>query len=657
MTHWTATDLDRLRNGGATLADLQSLGEHLRDCVECAQRASAILKPDVSALANAIAVDGPVDDDLHPEDDLGAYVDGTLDRDRNAAVADHIALCAGCRSEVEDLRRFRRTIRPAAVPLPRRRSWRRPVLQLLAAGLAVAAVLTIAVGIAVAIERLRTNAVRPSQTIVAAARSIAVLPFQNLTATADDDFLSVGIADALTGRLENKPGLSTRPMSSVLKVARQSPTSRTATAALKVDALLEGQIHTTENAVRVTLQLTDGRSGHALWSDSVDGRRADLLELVDHLTARTELRLANWTGAANVRNVRGSEARTTSPEAYEAYLRERALAGSVMPAQFAARVDALQKAIALDPKFAAAHADLAIALELGLVRGFATDADTILIAQRHAREAVRLDPRLAEAHMALARVLVSRAETCTEGIREIVVAIELNPTNTHALQLLTTYFAVSGDLAKAQRVDDRILALDPLSDEARIRGYWFVESGQPEEAIRLAQAALAHPDTELAGHDIRGLAFILQGDLDAADREADAAVRALPNHYMGQSLKALVAAGRGDRTGAEAWLAALEPEARRNHFAAIRVALCRAKLGDRDAALDWIEHAVANGHQRWYSLATHPWFAPLRNEPRFQATIAGIQRNLNAARADALRAYAIVCGDAPPPVRRGPARI
>lgn len=642
MTHWNSTDFARLRAHAGNLTELQALGEHVRECRECAQRASAFFQRDLAALATVVG-DGPLDEEMHPDDELGAYVDGILDPDRSDAVALHAERCAACREEIEDLRRVRRGIRhdrPVGPRVGKARvqphRWRRIASIALAASLSIVAALSIVSGI----NRLRTNGV-PSQ--VASSRAVAVLPFRNVTQMANDDFLSVGIADALAARLEEDPALAMRPMASILKLP-QGARARTATAALKVDGLLEGQFVSSDDVVRVTLRMIDTRSGQALWSESVDGQRGDLLTLVDRLTERTESRLAAWTGTAVARGERTSEARSTSPAAYESYLQARALAGSLVQRQYESRVLALRHAIALDPGFAAAHADLAIALELeGIVRGLSTEANTLVDAERHAREALRLDPNLAEAHLALGRVLSMRAGTFAQAIREVIIALDLKPTDTHALQILTSYFASTGEIEKARCLSDRIESLDPLSDEAKTRGYWYIEANDPEEAMRQSHRALADPATALAGRDIRGLAFILKGDLDAADREADAALQLFPGHYIAASLKAMVAAGRGDRAGAESWMASFDDEAHRNHFAAIRVAMCRAKLGDRDAALDWIELAAAIGHQRWYSLVTHPWLAPLRSEPRFRASVAAIGRTLDSLTGEAMRAYSRAC--------------
>ncbi len=604
-----------------------------------------------------------LDDDHLSFEELSRYTDGLSSDEERSAIALHLEDCRMCSEEAADLsmEAARMSVGPQTngaedanvieAAQRRRAENTRPAFWRRRAFLSVAASLVIAVALAVAIRTIRhtpPNPVRlPVQVASGGTRSMAILPLRNVSGKTAEDFMSVGIADALTTRMKEHRSLSMRSMPSILRVQRESPDLRTTAKKLQVDVVLEGQYLAVKDQMHVTLQLTEARSGHVMWAESVEGRRDDLLDLVDRLTVRTELRLDGRPTFE--RAGAGSEPRSANAQAYESYMRARSLSGSLVKANYAEQIRELRRATELDPRFAAAHADLAIALELdGMVRGLAPDDDVLNESERHARLAIELDPHLADAHLALGRALSTRRDHFPEAMREFVTAIELQPTNTHALQILTSYFVANGDLVRARCLSDRIMRLDPVSNEVRMRGYWSIEATDSSEALRQAELAFAAPDTELAAHDIRGLAFILQGNLHEADREADAALHVLPDHYAGESLKAMVAAARGDRAGTESWLAKFEGDSKRNHYSAFRVALCYAKLGDREAALDWIENATNLGHQGWYSLTMHPWLAPLRSDPRFQECVRRIKRSLDDARPDVLRAYALVCPQADP---------
>ncbi|HEY6138366.1 MAG TPA: protein kinase [Thermoanaerobaculia bacterium] len=472
-------------------------------------------------------------------------------------------------------------------------------------------------------------------------RSMAVLPLRNIANNTKDDFLSVGLADALVTKLQQIPDLQVRPTSAILDFRGDKVDAKTASEKLKVEGILEGNFLAAGDLVRVTLQLTDSRTGFSVWSDTIDGRRDNLLKLIDDVSARTVKGLDEHIGVHEDKIAR-SQPRSVSPKAFEEYLKARALNGSFLPEHYAAQIAALKRAIALDPNFAAAYADLATTTSLGMARSLASPEDAAK-AEWYARQAVRIDPNLPEAHLALGRVFVRDPKRFRESVREVLAALRLEQTDTQALYSMTTYFISTGDLAQSKCVGDRLVQIDPNSNEAITRGYWNINSNDPEGALRNADIALSSRDTALAGHDIRGMAFILRDDAAAAEKEAQAALAISPNHYLGKSLKALAAAGRGDRAASEAAIRSFEKDANRNHWAALRAALCYAKLGDRDQAMHWLHRAADLGNHSWYALIKHPWLQSLQADPEFQTILGGIKADLDDVRDDVVGVYQLMC--------------
>ena len=472
-------------------------------------------------------------------------------------------------------------------------------------------------------------------------RSMAVLPLDNISNNTKDDFLSVGLADALVTKLQQIPSLQVRPTSAIVEFHKKKVDMKTAAEQLHVDSVLEGHFLAAGDLVRVNLQLTDSRTGYNVWADTIDGKRADLIKLIDDVSSRTVAGLNEKLGVQKAGNA--SEPRSSNPRAYEEYLRARALSGSLVPAEHQAEEAALRRAIALDPNFAAAYADLAIAMSLGQARGLDNAPDVMTRAEWYARQAVRLDPNLPAAHLAMGRVFVKFPERFREAVRENLAALRLNPNDISALNNVANYYVSVGDTQRMRCVGDRLISLDPNSNEAKTRGYWYVNAIDPDGALTNSAAALATRDTELAGRDIRANAFILMGNLPGAEAETQRITKLVPQHYLGKSLRAMIAAAKGDRPSAEVALHSFEADANRNHWAAMRQAFCYAKLGDRDAAMRWVNRSAELGNHSWFAWVKHPWTQSLQTGPEFQTVLGRMKADLDDVSGDVIGVYQLIC--------------
>jgi TolB-like protein len=539
--------------------------------------------------------------------------------------------------------------RPA--PAPSRRSARlgRTVRRRTTQYFITGAILVAAtVGVVLLIEFAGHRTARTARTAgppLTPVRSIAVLPFHNMSGNARDDFLSVGLADALVTRLQQIPTLNVRPTTAVLKFQGREIDPQSAAEQLGVDGVLQGRFITAGGVVRVNLQLTDSRTGYGVWAGSVDGKRENLIHLMDHVSSRTASALV--LSQKTKRDQQRSEPRTDNPEAFEYFLRARALNGSLVPEHHAEQISALRKAIALDPNFAAAFADLAIALSLGYIRGLEQEGDVIQRAEQYARTAVRLDPQLPEAHLALGRTLVRFPDRFRESARENLAALRLNPQDPSALYTLVSYFVALGELDRADCAAKEFVRQDPSSNDARTRGYFYVNSVDPERTIEAASFALASRETELAGHDMLALAYLLREDTERAEAEQQKASAIAPDHYIPRSLAAMIAAARGDRVAAERWIAGMGRHPETNHWAAVRVMLCHARLGNRDQAVAWARRAARLGNRSWYFLVKHPWLESMQALPEYQRVVGQMREDLDSIHDDVLGVYALVCGEAP----------
>lgn len=522
-----------------------------------------------------------------------------------------------------------------ALTRPRqKRTWTTPLLLLL---------LLLAAGLA-GMLLLEERRPRRSTVMNEPIESIAVLPLANLTADPDEEFLSIGLADALISRLQSIRDLRVRPTSSVTAYQGARPETLEVARELEVDGLLTGNYlseTSASGAVRVTLQLVDARRDETLWSQTFDGNRENLLELIDEVSEETISALRRSTALTGGSDL--SLPSTDLPEAYEHYLRAIAISGSADPEVLRQEIEELEQAVAIDPEFAAAWARLALAVSLAEVRGFDPGRE-LEEPELYARRAVRLDPTLAEAHVALGRTLIRQPNRFSEGMRENLAALQLNPDEPSALASLISYFVAAGELDRTACLEDRFVNVDPSSNEARLRGYWQVNAVNALLARERARFALAHDSTELVGHDIAAWAAIQLGEIETARRHQAEAERLVPGHYLGSSLGGLIAAAEGDREAALEAISEFGSEAETNHWAALRIAMIFARLGEIERAVDWVERARELGNHSWYFLVSHPWLQPLQSDPDFRRTTEAIRHDLDRVRDDAIGMHQLLCG-------------
>ncbi len=301
----------------------------------------------------------------------------------------------------------------------------------------------------------------PTTSRSGAVRSVAVLPFKRLyPGDSQDDYLSVGLADALIVHLGSLRRLIVRPTTSVLRY-ENTVDPLAAASEQRVDAVLTGTIQHTGNSIRVAAQLIDGANGASLWAGKFDEKPSDLLKLEDTLSLQIAQALLRQLDDSE--RARLAQRFTRDPDAYELYLRGRYQWSRFNEAGLAKAAEYHARAIEKDPSFALAYAGLAGTYNVSGAMGFETPRAVWPKVREYAEKAVALDANLAEAHVSLAaeRVLY---EWDFHGARmELNRAIELNPNLGDSYSLLSYVDQVEGAMPEAVEQVRRAVALEPNS--------------------------------------------------------------------------------------------------------------------------------------------------------------------------------------------------
>lgn len=292
--------------------------------------------------------------------------------------------------------------------------------------------------------------------------AIAVLPFENLSGDPGQEYFSDGLAEEVLGRLGRVPGLKVIASSSSFSFKGGHQDAKTIASKLGVTTLLEGSVRRDGRKLRVNAKLVDGRTGYQIWSGSFDRETTDIFDVQAELAAAVI--------EAIVPAARGDTAPaptpTTSLDAHDHYLLGIAAQRARTPSRLAESVAHLERAVALDPSYAQAHAALANSRLLhagysGQLRP-GQGAEILASAERSAYQALALDSSLSDAHGALGNVLrISQRPGAEDAYRH---ALELNPNNAIVAH---NYGVLLGDIAGRERdaaeMSDLALELDPRS--------------------------------------------------------------------------------------------------------------------------------------------------------------------------------------------------
>ena len=485
------------------------------------------------------------------------------------------------------------------------RAWGRRWLA--AAGVAVVGLLVIAY---VTYRGRTEHSARPK------IKSLAVLPLKNLSGDPAQEYLADAMTEALIGRLSGIHDLRVISHTSVMRFRVPQDSAPEIAKMLGVDALVEGSVLKVGNRIRVTAQLIRGATDEHFWSETYDRELGDALTLQSELAQSIAKKVeVSVTGEEHQRL---TAARPVAPEVYESYLKGRfALGKSNSRAGIEESIGYFQDAVNRDPTFAPAYLGLASAYsELGTVFIGVPPQETRPKVISAARRALELDPDLAEAHVLLAGVQQEQwhwAEA-EAGYRR---ALELNPNDAAAHAGLAWWMLCQGRLDEALAWTQRGRELDPLSVSGTNIGWILFQSRRYEEAASELRSVLAvHPDNATA---LFFLGFVLVANNQPEDAiqvlEKAASVSNRSPGVIGVLIRAYAHAGR--RSNALQLLAELKRRREAGYVPAGAFVNAYLGLGENDQAFAWLEQAYKEQSNILQFLKVHPFFDPIRGDPRF----------------------------------------
>ncbi|HEX8843208.1 MAG TPA: protein kinase [Pyrinomonadaceae bacterium] len=451
-------------------------------------------------------------------------------------------------------------------------------------------------------------------------KAIAVLPFKILDARQSEDtgdeYLAVGLADAMVTRLSNVRRFVVRPTSSVQRYAGSDDPLR-AGRELGVDFIVTGTIRNAGEYIRVSAQLLSVADGGTRWAGRFEETSTDVLILEDSISGQVAEALVPHLTGDERRQL--SKRGTDNAEAYEAFLRGRYHWNSMTGEGFAKALTCYNKAVALDPSYAAPYAGIAEYHCWLAVYGLLPPDECLAAAREAAERAVQLDDSLAEAHTAHGLALLNHEWQWQLAGERYRRALELNPNYSTAHAHYACQLGMEGRFDESVAEARRACELDPLNPfPAYFLSWCLYQARRYDEAIAQARHLLQFEPRYGSARFILSWTLRRVGKYDEAIAEAKKAIEILGDIPMFSAALATAYAEAGQAEEARRILAELGEMALKRYVSPYHLAFAHVYLGERDEALGLLEQAIAADDPWLVWLGVEPQLDPLRNAPRFE---------------------------------------
>ncbi|HJT01288.1 MAG TPA: winged helix-turn-helix domain-containing protein [Terriglobales bacterium] len=507
---------------------------------------------------------------------------------------------------------------PAATPTPTpvRTSFRASSAgrRTLFAGAIVAVVLALAIGWYRYTHR--TSARTPIS-------AIAVLPLENLSGDPSQEYFADGMTDELITHLAQVKSLRVISRTSVMQYKQIRKPLPEIARTLQVDAIVEGSVARSGDKVRITAQLIDARSDRHVWAEEFEANAGDVLEL-QRQVARA-ITQAVSLNTADLERLTSNAATRVNPEAYDAYLKCRYFWSRRTAADLQRSVKSCEEAVARDPNFAQAWAQLADSYILSAAYGGKQTIQAVPRAKAAAMKAVFLDNELGDGHTSLG-LLNEEEWKWQEAGFEYDTAIRLNPSSARGHQLYAHYLSVMGRHEESLRQMLLAQQLDPISLIIRTNLGEVLGNAHRFEESAAACLKVIELDAGFApAHICLGGSYEYLGKYKAAIAEHKKALSLKggpPDDFKAGTL-AHAYAVFGERRRAQEIVNRLEGQP---HTASepYQIACIHAALGNRDRAIEFLTKAYLEHDGQLEFMATDPDLDSLRADARFQALLAKV---------------------------------
>jgi TolB-like protein/class 3 adenylate cyclase/Tfp pilus assembly protein PilF len=449
---------------------------------------------------------------------------------------------------------------------------------------------------------------------------LAVLPFVNISADADNEYFSDGITEELLNALTKVDGLQVISRTSAFAFKGKNTDIRDIGIQLNVDRVLEGSVRKAGSIVRITAQLINAADGYHIWSETYDRNLTNIFEVQDEISVIIANKLRE--------NLTDNEQRpalvkvpTQNIEAYTLFLRGLHFHNKITPVDAKKAIECFEKALLLEPNYAHAYAMAAVDYTFLGATGQMQPGEAFEIVHRYSDKALQLDGSLAEGYVAKGSAYLFYDWKWDQAYQSLKKAIELNPAATVAHHLLSVYYMITGRRQEAVDIMEKALKVDPLSPIViHFLAQVYQNAGRTDDALRQVESLLDMHPHMLVAMEMKGWCIGVKGDWKKA-LEIFKEFHSLMNHplkglaplgfayaRLGATEKALECIRKIEQWQNEEPGKVLDAD----------LAMIWWSLGDKDKFFYHLFQCVEKRMGPVAILIEHPMFKGASDDPRFQ---------------------------------------
>jgi serine/threonine-protein kinase len=447
-------------------------------------------------------------------------------------------------------------------------------------------------------------------------RTIAVLPFINLSGDRENEYFSDGLTEEMIGALTGVPGLKVTARTSAFALRGKNLDAREIGARLNVEHILEGSVRSSGSRVRVTAQMVSVADGYQLWSARYDREMKDVLEIQDEISRAIvdTLRVHLSKDISRIRR------HTESEDAYSLYLRGRHSLEKHTPEGYAKARQCFEQALAADPKYSMAFLGLAEFYWQIAFYGFHSPKEALAGAKEAATRAIEIDGALPEGHALLGTMLAIADYDWRSAAQSFRRALDLDPASPYVLfRYANFYLWPQGRAEEAVASLERALSVDPLWVLANwVFAYYVYAQRQYDRAVNHLQAVIEMEPMFYLGYSVLGLAYAQMGLQKDAILALERACELSPDNPFTTGMLAYGLGKSGRSAEAQSLIEKLHELEKRSYVPAKSFMFAFAGLGDAQNVLVWAEKSLEDRDPMTImNFSREPILDIIRSNPRY----------------------------------------